>query len=244
MPEPVLYIAGDVHHDGGDPAFGLWLDGLAGRPPARLVILGDLVEWWVDTPGCARRHEPVLGRLRRLRAAGWRIDVLRGNREMAAGRALEVACGCRLHWPRLDLDLGPVRLRIVHGDRLMHDPGYRAWAAVCRSFPFRIWQNLHPACAQELVATGLRRGSRGNRPYDPARRKRIFIDARKVRAAARGADVLVAGHVHESWRRRIGGADLILAGHWPDGQGHWVEGYADGHLERRSARLSTSAAPA
>jgi UDP-2,3-diacylglucosamine pyrophosphatase LpxH len=237
VPEPVLYIAGDVHHDGTDPGFGLWLDRLAAREPARLVILGDLVEWWVDTAGSAQRHEPILGRLRRLRAAGWRIDVIRGNREMAAGRSFEIASGCRLRWPRLDLDLGPLRLRIVHGDRLVHDPGYRAWAAVCRSFPFRLWQNLHPARVQELIATALRRNSRGNRPYDPDRPRRIFIDPRKVQAAARGVDVLIAGHVHEAWRRRIGGVDLILAGHWPHGVGHWVEGFADGRLERRNDRL-------
>ena len=57
--------------------------------------------------------------------------------------------------------------------------------------------------------------------------------AMRAGAAGRGADVLVAGHVHESWRRRIGGTDLILAGHWPPGRGHWVEGFADGRLERR-----------
>lgn len=238
MPEPALYIAGDVHHDGSDPGFAAWLDRLAQRPPARLVLLGDVVEWWVDTPGCARRHEPVLGRLRRLRAAGWRVDVIRGNREMGAGRAFEVAAGCRLAWPRLDIALGPARLRIVHGDRLVHDPGYRAWAALCRSFPFRAWQNLHPAAIQELVATGLRRGSRGNRPYDPSRPRRVWIDPRRVRAAARGADLLVAGHIHESWRRRVGGVDLTLAGHWPQGAGSWVEGFADGRLERRADRFA------
>lgn len=231
VPQPVLYIAGDVHHDGSDPGFGLWLDRLAALPPARLVILGDLVEWWVDVPACTARHEPVLARLRRLRAAGWRVDLVRGNRELAAGRGLEVACGCRLHWPRLDLRLGGVRLRVVHGDRLIRDPGYRAWSALCRSFMFRVWQILHPPWFQEAVALRLRRTSRGNRP---AASYRVLLDPRRVRAAARGADVLIAGHIHESWRRRIGGVDLILAGHWPDGRGHWVEGFADGRLERRS----------
>lgn len=229
---PVLYIAGDVHHDGSDGAFAAWLDTLAARSPARLVVLGDLVEWWVDDGGSSRRHEPVLGRMRRLRDAGWRVDVVRGNREMVAGRALEVACGARLSWPCLDIRLGPAVVRIVHGDRLVHDPGYRAWASMARSFPFQAFQRLHPAIVQEAVATLLRRKSSGNRPASAYRR--VFIDPRRVRAAARGADVLVAGHVHESWRRRYGGVDLILVGHWPTGRGHWVEGFADGRLERCS----------
>lgn len=235
VPEPVLYIAGDIHHDGSDPGFGRWLDGLAGRTPAQLVLLGDVVEYWIDGGSCRERHEPILGRLRALRRAGWTIDVVRGNRELVAGRAFEVACGGRLHGSCLDLQLGPLRLRIVHGDRLIHDPRYRAWSAMCRSFVFRIGQTLLPPLVQELGARYFRRTSRGNRPATAMRR--IFIDPRKVRAAARGADVLIAGHIHEAWRRRVGGIDLILVGHWPRGQGNWVEGYADGHLERRSAAI-------
>lgn len=237
MADPVLYVAGDVHHEGGGGPFAGWLDQLATRPPARLVLLGDVVEWWVDAGGSAERHEPVLGRLRRLAAAGWRVEVVRGNREQAAGRAFEIAAGCSLIWPRLDLDLGPVRLRIVHGDRLVRDPPYRAWAALCRSFPFAVWQRLHPAAAQEAVAGWLRRNSRGNRPYDPSRPSRIRIDPRRVRAAARDRDVLIAGHIHESWRRRVAGVDMILVGHWPGDAGHWLEGYADGRLERCHGRF-------
>ena len=235
MPEPVLYIAGDVHHDGSDPGFGRWLDGLAARTPARLVLLGDVVEWWIDGDTCRRRHEPILGRLRALRRLGWTIEMVRGNRELVAGRAFEVAAGACLRWPRLDLQLGPRRLRIVHGDRLIHDPRYRAWSAMCRSFVFRIGQALNPPVIQELAARFFRRTSRGNRPA--AAMRRIFIDPRKVRAAARGADVLIAGHIHEAWRRRVGGVDLILVGHWPRGRGHWVEGFADGRLERCSGAV-------
>jgi len=234
--EPVLYIAGDVHHDGSDAGFARWLDRLAARSPARLVLLGDVVEWWTDGPFCRAQHEPILARLRALRRAGWRLDILRGNRELAAGRAFEVACGCRRLSRRLDVQLGPVHLRIVHGDRLMHDPSYRAWAAVCRSFFWIAWQLLSPPQAQEAFARMMRRTSRGSRPV-PTKRRRIFLDPRKVHGAARGADVLIAGHVHESWRRRVGGVDLILAGHWPPGRGHWVEGFADGRLERRSEKV-------
>jgi UDP-2,3-diacylglucosamine hydrolase len=233
---PSLYIAGDVHLDGGVSAFPGFLDQLAQRRPARLVLLGDLFEYWLETPAMAALHDAVLARLRALRAAGWRLDLVLGNREFAAGRLLAVASGCQVHWPRLDLVLAGRRVRIVHGDRLCHDPGYRLFAAVMRAFFWRGWYPAFPGPVQDLVARFLRRRSQAKqrRRYErPAgSRPRVFIDRRKVQGAARGCDTLVAGHIHQSWRRTIGGVDLILVGDWPAGNGHWVEGYADGRLER------------
>ncbi len=233
---PVLYVAGDVHLVGGPSGFARWLDQLATRPPARLVLVGDLFEYWLDTAGAAARYGDVLGRIRALLAIGWRVDLVRGNREMSAGRRLEVATGSRLSWPALDLPLGPRRLRIVHGDRLCHDPGYRAFAAFMAGFWLRILALCVPAPVQDLVARHLRRRSR-ERQERRTPRDRVFIDRRRVQAAGRGVDTLIAGHIHQSWRRTIGGVDLILVGDWPGDLGHWVEGYADGRLERIAARL-------
>lgn len=46
----------------------------------------------------------------------------------------------------------------------------------------------------------------------------------------RGADVVVAGHIHLQRHWRLTGAELLLVGDWPPEGGHWVEGYADGRL--------------
>jgi UDP-2,3-diacylglucosamine hydrolase len=233
--QPVLYIAGDVHlrgHEGADSPFSRFLLGLARRPPARLVLLGDLFEYWLETGASARRYEPVLSSLRALRDAGWALDLVLGNRELAAGRLLAVRSGCRTHWPKLDLVLGGRRLRVVHGDRLCHDPPYHFFAAWLRSFWQRRWHELHPAPIQDAVARMLRRKSRGAPRPGQRRRHRAFIDRRRVQSAGRGVDTVVAGHIHESWRRSIGGVDLILVGDWPGRLGHWIEGHADGRLER------------
>jgi UDP-2,3-diacylglucosamine pyrophosphatase LpxH len=228
-----------VHLRGDSGPFGCFLDHLAARAPARLVILGDLFDYWLETDAAVARHADALRRLRTLAAAGWRLDLVRGNRELAAGRRLEAASGCRLHWPRLDLQLGPARVRIVHGDRLCHDPGYRMFSAVMSGFWMRVWQQVQPPAAQDAVARLMRARSTAlqARRHAAPRRSRVFIDRRRVQAAARGTDVLVAGHIHESWRRRVGGVDLILVGDWPGRQGRWVEGWADGHLERRAETL-------
>lgn len=233
---PSLYIAGDVHLDGGLSAFPDFLDVLARRPVGRLVLLGDLFEYWLETPRMAALHDHVLSRLRALRAAGWQLDLVLGNREFAAGRLLAIRSGCDIHWPFLNVRLGDRRVRIVHGDRLCYDPGYRFFAAIMRAFFWRGWYPAFPGAVQDLAARFLRRRSQAKqrRRYDRSvgGRPRVFIDRRKVQGSARGCDTLVAGHIHQSWRRCIGGVDMILVGDWPSGHGHWVEGYRDGRLER------------
>ena len=228
----VLYVVGDIHlRDGGGP-FPLFLAELARQPAARLVILGDLFEYWIETADAVARYAPVLDRLRGLVAAGWRVDLVLGNREMASGRLLAAASGCITHWPRLDLQLGQRRIRIVHGDRLIHDPGYRALRAWIGSFWHRAWQVLHPAVMQDGVARFIRRNSSSQRPRTQYRR--FAVDPRRLRGAARGAcDTVIAGHIHEQWRRTIGGVDLLLVGDWPDTIGQWIEGRADGSLHHR-----------
>jgi len=238
--DPVLYVVGDVHADGSDGPFSGFLDRLATKPAARLVILGDLVEYWLETADSVTRHAKLLQRLRQLRCAGWSVDLVAGNREITAGRRLEAAIGGRLHWPRLDVQLGSTRVRIVHGDRLCHDPGYRFYSVVMRGFWLRALQACYPSAAQDVIARLLRARSRGvqDRRHQTPQLRRIFIDPRRVAAAARGADVLIAGHIHAVWRRRIRGVDMMLVGDWPGRQGHWIEGYADGGLLARSDTFS------
>jgi len=237
----ILYIAGDIHlRDDAPGAFSAWLDLLAARTPARLVLLGDLFEYWLETDGAVRRYAGVLERLKALAGAGWRLDLVLGNREIGAGRRLATASGCVLHWPKLDLALGQRRVRVVHGDRLCHDPGYRLFAAWMNGFWHRAWQTCHPAMVQDAVARLLRRRSQAGHRQRRQRTgpPRVFIDRRRVQGAGRGADTVVAGHIHQAWRRTIGGVDLILVGDWPAGRGRWVEGFADGRLVAQEAEFA------
>ncbi len=236
-----LYIVGDVHLDGADSGFPLFLDQLLEQRPVRLVILGDLFEYWLETNTMVAMHAPVLQRLRALKSAGWQLDLVLGNREFAAGRLLEISSGCHLHWPKLDMTIHQQRLRIVHGDRLCYDPSYRLFSAIMRSFWWRGWYPTFPGFVQDTVARYLRSRSRSKqrRRYERAQGSRpaVFIDRRKVQGAARGCDTLIAGHIHESWRRTIGGVDMLLVGDWPAGHGHWIEVDAQGVITRQARRF-------
>lgn len=226
---PVVYIAGDVHLLGAEGPFMAWLDWLATQPTARLIILGDLFEYWIDTNEAAHRYREVFMRLRQLRINGWRVDVVRGNREMVAGRRLDAELGQAMHWPSLDLQLGQRRIRVVHGDRLCGETGSRFMTAMLRGFWLRVCQLSNPEWIQDWVARSIRRGSvakqRRNNLY-----RHPHIDARWLFAAARGVDTVIAGHIHEQRRRHLSCGEFILVGDWPPSGGHWVEGYADGRI--------------
>ena len=243
---PVLYIVGDVHLTEGEGAFHAFLDHLAARPAARLVILGDLFEYWLDTDAAVHRYRACLRRLVALRAAGWRLDLVIGNREMGAGRRLAVATRCQVHWPGLDLRLGGRGVRIVHGDRLCADPGYHLLFAFINGFWFRAWRACVPEFVQERIARWMRRRSRLG--HLRKRRERSVVGARpdmlhaaRVRAAGRCADTVIAGHIHEQWRRPVAGVDVALVGDWTHTAGHWIEGCSDGSLRLRSYDFSDDA---
>lgn len=237
MPDPVLWICGDVHLDGAeaaDHAFLRFLEALRGRTPARLVILGDLVEAWIDTAGAVAVQEPVLSRLRRLSDCGWRLDLVLGNRELAAGRRLAKALPWRLHWPVLRCQLGGRQVAVVHGDRLCRDPGYHFLRVMLGGFWFRVTVACLPAWCHALVAGLLRRRSR--RGHLRRRRAGVVgarlcqLEPRRLRAAARGVQVLVAGHIHRRLHLEVPGLQMWLVGDWSHRHGSWLAGQADGSL--------------
>ncbi|MFW5858585.1 MAG: metallophosphoesterase [Planctomycetota bacterium] len=234
------YILGDVHISQAPSGLPAFLERLAARRPARLVILGDLFEYWIDVASMQHAHRPTLARLRALRAAGWRVDLVRGNREMVAGRMLAKEFGGRIHWPELRFIVAGLRVRVTHGDRLCDDPGHRLLVAGLRGFWFRAWQSCHPPLVQEAVARWMRRASRTQRVARYARGargargdgagRRIDFAPRRLAAALRDTDLLVTGHLHRRARARVGGIEHIRVGHWPGRRGNWVEIDIDGSV--------------
>lgn len=241
-----VYICGDVHQPGGsETAFDRWLDQLAEGAPAHLVILGDLFDVWLETTAGIAQHQPTLRRLHRLRELGWRLDLVQGNRELAGRRRLAMAAKMPVHWPDLTLRVGPRRIRIVHGDRLCRDPGYHFFAAIMRSFWFQAAGRCLPGWCQDHFARWCRRRSqRRNHRRSMMQRQQsvsapnhqvqgasaLRLTPARLRAAARGVDSVVAGHIHQQWQRRLLGIDLLLVGDWTAHGGRWIEAHSDGRL--------------
>ena len=223
----VCYVLGDIHLNQEPSAFLSFLDELAQKPPARLVILGDLFEYWLESLCMELHHGPYLQRLRALKTAGWRLDLVPGNREMVHGPILAKLSGCTIHWPGLTLAIADKRWRVVHGDRLCYDPPHHLLMAWMRGFWWQPVPRVLPAFALNWIARYMRwrsrlRGLRHRRALRNGFQTRILLDYRRLQAAGRNSSGVIAGHIHEAWRRTIAQVELTLVGDWGPEVAHWV----------------------
>ncbi|TVR47001.1 MAG: hypothetical protein EA402_01905 [Planctomycetota bacterium] len=230
---PWAVVCGDVHLRVGEvSAFTAFLDRLLLAPPQHLIILGDLFDYWLDNQSFTRSYESLFVQLHRLHASGVHLHLVLGNRELVAGPHLQAAAPWRVLRRRLDIECQGRRLRIVHGDRLVRDPGYRFFASVLESWWFRAWQACAPFALHQRIARLLRAGSqrkgRRNAEIGPPLR---LLDPRRVEAAGRGVQSLIAGHIHQQWHHRIRGIDCHLCGHWEATEGRWLELSTDGGVQ-------------
>ena len=229
---PTCHIIADLHLGEEDDAPLLsFLDELAHRPPGRLIILGDLFGYWLESPAVVRRHAPALASLRGLRHRGWTIDLVRGNRELVAGTMLERHGGLVLHPRGMRLTINGTRIRLLHGDSLCRDPWHRLLTAFLRGFWARGCLLSMPDALRQAIATTMRRVSR-QRHHDHRAQHLGVLDPQRVAAATRDVDTLALGHLHAEHHRRIDGCTIMVCGAWHNGTGMWLEIDAMGGVSR------------
>lgn len=196
---PGTVVIGDLHLDLFDEAhaapFAAWC---AGLDAPRLVILGDLFEFWVGrkqlrVPGA----RGVLAAMAELVERGCAVDVLWGNRDFLLDRHFEQASGATVHRHGLigEHPGGPTLL--VHGDELCTlDVGYQRFKRVARAAPTR-WLATHlPFERQKRIAASLRAQSVRSVAAKPSPTKSMQDDAADSLARAHGVANLVCGHAH------------------------------------------------
>ncbi len=220
-----VYVAGDVHLLEPAGPFLDFLDLLSSKEPARLVILGDLFDYWLETDHNAKQFTAVFERFQTLRKRKWQIDIVLGNREFSAGPRLNAECGARSHWPSLDMRIGQQYIRVVHGDRLCYDPSYHMMAAILRGFWGQGLYHCVPDWVHRPFVNIIRSISKGSskKPKAVSKLQSIFLDPRRIRAHKRYCQTLIAGHVHQERHQFIDGLEFFIVGDWQGNKGHWIE---------------------
>ena len=193
-------VIGDLHLDverEGDEevlAFLTWLDDHEEAP--RLVILGDLFEFWIG-PAQERAAAPVLRALAARTRAGVAVDVVPGNRDFLLGGRFERLTRARVHPEGFVGRTAAGRTLFLHGDTLCTgDVGYQRLRRVLRSGPVRWLGPRLPGAVGRAVARRLRRASSAavsaKAPLEVAMRP----EAARAAAEAAGAGTIVCGHAH------------------------------------------------
>lgn len=212
--EPGTAVICDLHLDLGreDPSadFEALLSSLHGIP--RLVILGDLFDYWVGPaqlrlPGAPR----ILDALAALTKSGAKLDVLFGNRDFLLGRSFAERTGAVLRPEGLVGRLpGGARSLLIHGDQLCtKDVGYQRLRCVLRS---RFIQGLAPHLplwVSERLAKRLRRASTAAIQAKPSEEKSIQATAALDWSSRSCVQEVICGHAHEYRDETLGNGSRL-----------------------------------
>jgi len=199
-----LYIFSDAHlGSGSDELEALKqariaeLFELVKQNGERLVILGDLFDFWFEYKhAIPKEHTDTLFLLRDLVRRGITVDYVSGNHDFWMDDFFESHIGVHVHRDRLDLEYAGKRIHLLHGDGLARaDRGYRLLKWILRN-RFNIWlyRKLPPDWAIPLAKWV----SGSSRQYN-SRRDHTFLPDYERYAIGRieaGFDAVVIAHLH------------------------------------------------
>ena len=214
---PVAVVA-DAHLSGpGGKAQPLveQLDALDRASCERLVLMGDLFQVWVGS----RRFETddirqVSDALRRLRERGMPVHYIEGNRDFFLANScyadLFVTIG-----DELVFEHGGRRFLAVHGDGINDkDYLYRFWRRLSKNRLSRLAMlNLPRRLAGRLIFGFERELAKTNFKHKHRLPAEVIVKYGS-RRLAEGFDVLLLGHFHDAFRRRVGAGEVIVFDAW------------------------------
>lgn len=218
-PNSTLFL-GDVHLGGFDPAFNARLEADASAlvrhctdEGIRIVIHGDLFDYWMEYPGrtpdigrdlrdAVKAHSEAVGPVRMVTGNhdNWMLGMLRRE-------------GFEPESEFLRLDIEGRHVFVMHGDGLA-DPRF--------GFPRPVWHRMirHPLFCRAYrflpyaMAIGIMRRvsvHKRRKGPDPADIRRLDGWIASYLESG-GADVVIAGHHHETRHRRFTGREYLNPG--------------------------------
>lgn len=220
--DPGTLVIGDLHLDvfegSGPRAFGSWLEGVLSLRLPRLVVLGDLFEYWV---GRGQGAEPgagsVLEGLRRLVQGGTDVDLLHGNRDFLLCSEVEEATGARVRPHGLIGELkGGRRTLFLHGDELCTgDRGYQRFRSMVRSPLVRGVVRHTPLGLRRRAALALRRKSGASTAAKAPEVVEMKASEAMAWAERTSAQTVICGHAHSFKDQALsGGARWLVIDGW------------------------------
>lgn len=188
--------------------FTQFLHELGSREFRRIVVLGDLFDFWYEYEHVVfSGYFDVLRAFADLRDADIELHLLCGNHDFWAGRFLKDELGFTVYPDAAEMLFGEQRALLVHGDGLNPaDRAYRVYKRIARSrWAQWVFGCLHPDRAMRIaraVSHGSRQMSLQQEPAKGAEACALEAFARDALAAGR-ADVIMCGHAHAPLRKEF-----------------------------------------
>lgn len=194
----------DLHHPGGEEdEINQLLDSIPGDS-RRIFLLGDIFHFWINDPMfILDRYHPFLARLQALAEEGLHLFFIEGNRDFLASHYLD-------EQPWIDVLPNPTLIelnqRVVyigHGDELCwNDWAYQSYKTVIRSSPLRMLADRLPGPIRQSI---VQRMSDASVSFVAGKNQHtLSVPESAYRSVVEtGVDVIVHGHVHETFQRPI-----------------------------------------
>jgi UDP-2,3-diacylglucosamine pyrophosphatase LpxH len=215
-------VVADAHLGGPGGTADLLIEQLrelAAGECRHLVLLGDLFHVWVGAEGYETPDiRAIAAVLQELRAKGFRIDYIEGNRDFFIGSG-PYAELFDMVGTEVDFEIGGRRYLAVHGDGLNdRDYAYRFWSWLSKSPVSRFFMlNLPDSVARSLVGVTERQLAKTNFKHKSLIPESVIRDYAQSRFEE-GFDVLLLGHFHEARRWQVGEGEVQLLEAWFSGR--------------------------
>jgi UDP-2,3-diacylglucosamine hydrolase len=235
-----IFIA-DAHlkneQDDNYRCFLQFLDGLCGSIDA-LFILGDLFEFWIGHRSMPfQQYQPVLEKLRHLRANGTEIHYFEGNHDFHLGPYFTETIKANVYRSATVLRLDGKKVYACHGDQINdRDFGYRLLRFALHN---RITGIIAPFVPPRITIGIADRMARSSKRKYSKRESRwnyhAILRAFAARRFAEGCDTVITGHFHVPLLERSGPHENLVT----VSLGDWIHRYSYAEWENGSVRLKT-----
>jgi UDP-2,3-diacylglucosamine hydrolase len=179
----------------------------------RLVILGDLFDFWFEYKhAIPKDHFQMLLMLGQMVRSGVKVDYISGNHDFWMDDYFEKQVGVAVHRDFLDIEYDTRQLHLIHGDGLAKsDWGYRILKRILQN-RLNIWlyRKLPPDWGIPLAKAV----SGSSREYT-SKRDLNFVAEYEAYAQQRlndGFDIVAIGHLHIPSVKKFSGGTYINTG--------------------------------
>ena len=182
----------------------------------RLILLGDIFEFWIGKAAVVTDYVPLIEALERMCRQGTKLVYVEGNHDFHLGPVFTQRLACQVLPDGGSIELDGKKVFLAHGDLANPDDlGYRRLRKLLRSSLIRTLLRIAPNWLTMAIAN---RGSYESRKNSGERRSRW--PARKIlkpyaeAILAAGHQAIVTGHYHQPFHEKIGDGELIALGDW------------------------------